>query len=109
MDRLFSFAITHHIGLGGPDVVPYKIAQMKNSYPFFHKLKGELLVNMAIQEPDYTYKDPETGEPYSFVDFYNFTHDYLGANIIFWNVQEPFYSNQLASKLSPEYFICYEN
>ncbi|MFO2966915.1 hypothetical protein SCN92_00165 [Legionella pneumophila serogroup 1] len=31
MSRLFAFARKHHIGLGGPDVVPYKKSQMKNS------------------------------------------------------------------------------
>lgn len=107
MSRLFSYATNHQIGLGGPDVAPYKTAHMKNSYPFFHKLKGKLLVSMAIQEPDYTYKNPKTGEPYSFSDFYHFTHDYLYANIIFWNIEEPFYSNRLVPKLNPEYFECH--
>jgi hypothetical protein len=106
MSRLFSFAVNNHIGLGGPDVVPYREAQMKNSYPFFHNLKGELLTGMAIQEPDYTYKNPETGEPYTFSDFYHFTKDYLGANVIFWNIQELFFSNQLTPKLSDDYFEC---
>jgi hypothetical protein len=41
-----------------------KKAQMKNGYPLFHKLKAKLLVSMAIQEPDYTYKNPQTGAPY---------------------------------------------
>lgn len=56
MSGLFLYAIKHQIGLGGPDVVPYRMAQMKNSYPFFHKLTGKLLSGMAIQEPDYTFK-----------------------------------------------------
>ena len=109
MSRLFSYAKTHQIGLGGPDFVPNKKSQLQNSYPFFHNLKGKLLVSMAIQEPDYTYKNPETGKPYTFSDFYHFTHDYLGSKIIFWNTQEPFYSDQLLSKLNPEYFECYSN
>src|SRR3990167_6367324 len=108
MSKLFSYAMRHQIGLGGPDVVPYKMAQMKNSYPFFHKLKGKLLTGMAIQEPDYTYKNPKTGEPYNFSDFYNFTKDYLGARLLFWNVQEPFFSNQLIPNLNTQYFECNE-
>ncbi len=108
MSRFFDYARTHHIGLGGPDVVPYKKAQMANSYPFFHQLKGNLLISMAIQEPDYTYINPQTGKPYTFSDFYRFTQYYLGANILFWNVQEPFYSNQLCPKLTSEHFKCRE-
>ena len=109
ISRFFSYAMNYHIGLGGPDVVPYREAHMKNSYPFFHNLKGKLLTGMAIQEPDYTYKNPETEEPYTFSDFYQFTKGYLGANIIFWNIQEPFLSTQLVPKLSDNYFECLKN
>lgn len=104
MSRFFAYAITHQIGLGGPDVVPYRIAQMKNSYPFFHQLRGKFLVGMAIQEADYTYKNPGTGDYYKFLDFYNFTRDYLGTSILFWNIQEPFFSNQLTPELNSQYF-----
>ena len=61
MSRAFEFAKRNRIGLGGPDIVPYKKAQMKNSYPFFNRYKGQLsLVAMAIQEPTLTYTNPET-------------------------------------------------
>ena len=99
MGRLFTDAIKHKIGLGGPDVVPYRKSQMKNSYPFFYKYRGKLSeVAIAIQRADYTYKNPETNDYYTFSDFYSFTQGYLGASILFWNMQEPF----LSSKLLPE-------
>ncbi len=104
MSRLFSYAIQHQIGLGGPDVVPYRKAQMKNSYPFFHKFRGKLLTGMAIQEPDYTYKNPATEDYYKFSDFYEFTKNYLGASLLFWNVQKPFFTEQLMPKLNAQYF-----
>ncbi|HAT2076570.1 TPA: hypothetical protein I8001_002495 [Legionella pneumophila] len=108
MSRLFAFAMKHDIGLGGPDVVPYKNSQMKNSYPFFHKFKGRILTAIAIQEPDYTYKNPSTGDFYTFSDFYSFSKEYLGASILFWNVEEPFFSDQLLPRLSTNYFKCDE-
>lgn len=104
MSTLFSYAAQHNIGLGGPDTVPYRKGQMKNSYPFFHQYKGNLLVGMAIQEPDYTYKNPATGDYYTFSDFYDFSTKYLNASILFWNVQEPFFSKQLVPKLNEQYF-----
>lgn len=106
MRRFFSYAMNHHIGLGNPDTVPYRKEQMKNSYPLFHKFKNQILVGTAIQEPDYTYKNPETGRSYKFADFYNFSQKYLGATILFWNVQEPFFSQELAVNLNPHYFNC---
>jgi hypothetical protein len=109
MSRLFSYSMNNHIGLGGPDVAPYRAAQMKNSYPFFYKFKIGMFTSMAIQEPDYTYINPKTGEPYKFSEFYNFTKNYLGAALLFWNIQEPFFSNQLEPQLNSQYFECRGN
>lgn len=90
MSRLFAFAAAHRIGLGGPDVVPWRKGQMKNAYPFFHRYKGKLpLVAMAVQEPTLTYRDPATGKPFTRQAFESFAADYLGADIIFWTPQAP--------------------
>ena len=85
MSRLFDFAIKNKIGLGGPDVVPYRKAQMHNSYPFYHKYKDKLtLTSMAVQEPDYTYTNPKTKKHFTHTELNDFATNYLGANIIFW-------------------------
>ena len=90
MGRLFDYAAKNGVGLGGPDIVPYRKAQMKNSYPFFNRYKGKLaLVSMAVQEPTLTYKNPETKNPFTKKEFLNFAQDYLGANVIFWSVKAP--------------------
>lgn len=87
MNRLFQYALDNNIGLGGPDIVPYKNAQMKNSYQFFHKYKGKpVLVAMAVQEPTMTYINPKTKKHFTSEEFTKFASDYLGANIIFWNL-----------------------
>lgn len=90
MGRVFDFAATNGIGLGGPDIVPNRKAQMKNSYPFFNKYKGKLaLVAMAVQEPTLTYKNPKTGKRFSKDEFIGFADTYLGADIIFWSTASP--------------------
>ena len=90
MSRAFEFAEQHRIGLGGPDIVPYKKAQMKNSYPFFHRYKGKLsLVAMAVQEPTLTYTNPETKKPFTRDEFVEFAQDYLGVDVIFWSTTSP--------------------
>ncbi|WP_342227684.1 hypothetical protein [Rickettsiella endosymbiont of Rhagonycha lignosa] len=106
MSRLFSYAIQHRVGLGGPDIVPYRKAQMKNSYPFFHQKKNKLNnIGMAVQEGEYTYKKTDNTY-YNFSDFYLFAKDYLGATIIFWNTKEPFFSKELLPKINDQYFDC---
>lgn len=90
MSRAFAFAKQHGIGLGGPDIVPYKKAQMKNSYPFFHEYKGQLsLVAMAIQEPTLTYTNPDTKKRFTRAEFVAFAEDYLGVDVIFWSATSP--------------------
>ncbi len=101
MSRLFAFARKNNIGLGGPDVVPYRRGQMKNSYPFFHLYKNKLpLITFAIQEPDYTYKNPKTGKHFTAEDLYLFAKNYLGAKILFWNTQQPEYSRYILPLLN---------
>ena len=90
MGRIFEFAAKNGVGLGGPDIVPYKKGQMKNSYPFFNRYKGRLhLVAMAVQEPTLTYTDPKTKKRFTREQFRDFAQNYLGAGIIFWCPASP--------------------
>jgi len=90
MSRTFEFARKNRIGLGGPDIVPYRKAQMKNSYPFFHQYRGQLsLVAMAIQEPTLTYTNPETKKKFTREEFVAFAENYLGVDVIFWSTTSP--------------------
>lgn len=95
MSRLFKFAADNHIGLGGPDIVPYRKAQMNNAYPFFNRYKQRLdVVAMAVQEPTLTYTNPKTGVPFTREEFVRFAEDYLGVDIIFWSPQTPWLSQR---------------
>lgn len=90
MSRLFELAAANGIGLGGPDIVPYRKGQMKNSYPFFNEYKGKLdFVGMAVQEPTLTYKNDKTGKPFTKDEFIAFADDYLGVDAVFWSVETP--------------------
>lgn len=90
MSRVFEYAVKNKIGLGGPDIIPNKNAQMKNSYPFFNQYKGKLpLVAMAIQEPTLSHINPKTDKPFTKEEFTDFGENYLGANIIFWSTASP--------------------
>jgi len=90
MGRLFEYAAANRIGLGGPDIVPNRKAQMENAYPFFNRYKGKLdLVAMAVQEPTLIYKNPNTGRPFSKEEFVDFASSYLGADLIFWSPESP--------------------
>lgn len=90
MERSFEKAAELGIGLGGPDIVPFRKAQMKNSYPFFHAFQDKLpVIAMAIQEPTLEYINPETGKTFTRSEFIEFATGYLGVDIIFWSASAP--------------------
>ena len=90
MNRTFAYAAVHGIGMGGPDILPFNKAQMKNSYPFLHDYRGRLkLVAMGVQEPTLDYINPDTGKPFTKDEFVSFAREYLGVDIIFWAYVTP--------------------
>lgn len=101
MGRIFEYAIQNNIGLGNPDIVPYRNGQMKNSYPFFHKYKDDLpLIAIAAQKGGYTYVNPDTNELFSMQEIASFAKKYLGTHIVFWNIREPQFTNQVLPLLN---------
>lgn len=90
MERFFAAAVEQGIGIGGPDIVPWRRGQMANSYPFLNRHRDGLsLVAMAVQEPTLTYTDPDTGKPFTREDIVAFARDYLGVDIVFWTPEAP--------------------
>ena len=90
MSRFFEFAAAKHIGVGGPDIVPWQKGQMLNSYAFIRVYKDKVpIVAMAVQEPTLEYLNPETGKPFTRDEFKRFAATYLGVDDIFWSKESP--------------------
>jgi hypothetical protein len=93
MSRFFEFAAANRIGVGGPDIVPNRPGQMRNSYPFIHDYRDKVpVVAMAIQEPTLEYINPATQKPFTREEFVAFATGYLGVDIIFWARTSPWLS-----------------
>ncbi|WP_234028782.1 hypothetical protein [Pseudoblastomonas halimionae] len=102
MTRIFAAAFEHGFGIGGPDIVPNKRAQVKNSYPFLHRNHERLpIVAMAVQEPTLTYRDPATGTAFDPETIAAYARDYLGVDIIFWTAEAPWLSEAEAGDNAP--------
>lgn len=90
MERFFAAAVADGIGVGGPDIVPWRPGQMANAYPFINRHKDAVpIVAMAVQEPTLTYTNPATGRPFTREEIVTFARDYLGADVVFWTAQAP--------------------
>ncbi len=83
------------VGVGGPDLLPYKAGQMNNSYHFIRDAAAMVPVGIAFQDGNQAYINPKTGKRVTIPEAIDFAKDYLRADYIFWCTEEPYFSNEL--------------
>ena len=83
------------VGMGGPDLLPYKPYQMSHSYTLLKVCGRRLPTGIAVQDGNYEYINPITGKPVTVDELFAFATDYLEVQYIFWGAQEPYYSERL--------------
>jgi len=83
------------VGVGGPDLLPYKPGQMNHSYPLIRECAGRVPTGIAVQDGNYEHKNPKTAQPVTISELVGFATEYLKVNYIFWCTQEPYYSREL--------------
>lgn len=84
-----------HVGVGGPDLLPYKQSQMNNSYPLIKASASDVPVGLAVQDGDYNHVNPKTSKQVTIAEIIDFGKEYLGVDYVFWCTEEPYYSEQL--------------
>ena len=84
-----------HVGVGGPDLLPYKPGQMKHSYPLIRESDGSVPTGIAVQFGNYEHQNPKTGKRVTIPELLEFATEYLKVDYLFWSTQEPFYTEQL--------------
>jgi hypothetical protein len=99
MRGLFSRAQALGLGVGGPDLTPYKKGPMAQSYPFFRAYPQRLAKGMAVQSGNLRQTNPRTGVAYTVPDLLDFARDYLGLNLIFWGVEDPSFQTTVLAQL----------
>ena len=83
------------IGVGGPDLLPYRPGQLAHSYPLIQKAADVVPAGIAVQEGNYEHRNPESGMPVTIAELIRFAAEHLKVDYIFWCTQEPFYSRQV--------------
>ncbi len=83
------------VGVGGPDLLPFRPFQMRNSYPLIRDSAGLVPSGIAVQEGNYDDRNPATGQPATIPELIAFATGFLQVTYIFWGTQEPFYSEQV--------------
>ena len=101
MRGLFALAQALGMGVGGPDLTPFKKGPMSQSYPFFHAYPPHLFKAMAVQSGNLRQTNPRTGAPYTVQELLDFARDYLGLDLIFWGIEDPSFRNTVLPQLPP--------
>jgi hypothetical protein len=93
---VYEYAKEIHVGMGGPDLLVYKKSQMDHSYGLIRGCDGIVPTGVAVQWGNYEHINPQTGKRVTIPEIFEFGKNYLKLRYIFWYIQGPFYSRDLA-------------
>lgn len=88
------------VGVGGPDLMPYREGQLKSSYPLIHEVANSIPTGIAVQDGNLAEINPKTGKPVTVNELLDFAMNYLRVDYIFWGMEEPYYSRDVLPTLS---------
>lgn len=91
-----------NVGLGGPDLLPYRPGQVNGPYPLFPEAAGQVPIGIAVQEGNYADKDPKTGKRASVPELLRFATESLRADYLFWCREEPYYTAEVIPRLGKD-------
>jgi hypothetical protein len=83
------------VGVGGPDLLPFRKGQQANSLPLIAARAPGVAAGMAVQDGNLEDVDPSTGRPVTVDALYRYAVGELHLDYIFWGAQEPFYSRDV--------------
>jgi hypothetical protein len=95
---VFAAAKQHDVGMGGPDLLPYRPGQLGNSYPLLNELSG-VPKGISVQDGNFADINPKTRKPVTIEELVGFAANYLKVDYIFWGTEEPYYSGQVVPYL----------
>jgi hypothetical protein len=99
LESVFGRAKELKVGVGGPDLLPFRPFQMQNSYPLIRESAGAVPSGIAVQDGNYEDRNPKTGQQVTIPELIEFATGFLGVKYVFWCTQEPFYSTQVIPHL----------
>ena len=83
------------VGVGGPDLLPFRPGQLNHAYPLIKASAGIVATGVAVQDGNYGDVNRATGKRASIDELIRFAGDHLKLDYLFWCTEEPYYSNEL--------------
>ena len=83
------------VGVGGPDILPYRPFQRSSSLPLIAGRPSGVIAAMALQDGNLADRDPKTGHRITVPELYDSAVTTLRLNYIFWGTEEPYYTSEV--------------
>ncbi len=83
------------VGVGGPDLLPFRPAQRAHSYPLIREASGTVPTAIAVQWGNYEARNPKTGLTITVQELFKFASEELKVGFIFWSTQEPYFTRDV--------------
>jgi hypothetical protein len=100
LDSVYAAARHSGFGGGGPDVLPLRPGQLGSSYALIHDIGDAVPVGIAVQDGNLAQVDKKTGKRVTARELLEFASNYLGADFIFWGIEEPYFSNDVVPTIA---------
>lgn len=95
LDDVYSAAEKSGVGVGGPDLMPYKPGQLGSSYPLIAQAANRIPTGLAVQDGNLAEINPTTKEKVTARVLLDFAWKNLRLDYIFWGREEPYYSKEI--------------
>jgi len=92
LKEVYEFAWANNIGVGGPDLFPYKKEQ--KSYPLIKDSYKRVPTSLAVQDGNYNYINPNTNKRITAEEIYRFAENELHLTYIFWGTENPYFRKE---------------
>jgi len=89
---VYEAAKKSNVGVGGPDLMPYRPGQLGTSYPLIREAAGIVPTGIAVQDGNLEAVNPKTGKKVDAAELMKFATEYLKVDYVFWGTEEPYYS-----------------
>lgn len=90
---IYAHAAAIGVGIGGPDILPFRRFQRLNSLPLIGGRPAHVVAGMAVQDGNLMDVNPATGQRVTVAELYRYAVHELRLDYIFWGTEEPFYTD----------------
>ncbi len=95
LSSVYAHADSAGVGVGGPDLLPYRWYQQQHSHPLIRERAPGTIAGVAVQFGNYGDVHRRTGRVITVPELHAYARDDLHLDYLFWSTEEPYYSRDV--------------